>query len=164
MALKPYIILTCQQQTLIFHNGYQLLTVIIVKHKDRGKYYVSFKVIFTTLTIIISLMAASFLAIQRYGHSRRDDKGCKGSIYGLTYSLHHPRGVLIVVKYLLLAGVRYNLHPRNMSTPRVTLPRQWSLITISQDNHSFHPMFRTDWLWNMLWWYSFPTAKECTPG
>ena len=19
-----------------------------------------------------------------------------------------------------------------------------------------------DWLWNMLWWYSFPTAKECT--
>ena len=25
-----------------------------------------------------------------------------------------------------------------------TLPRQWSLITISQDNHSFHPMFQTD--------------------
>ena len=25
-----------------------------------------------------------------------------------------------------------------------TLPRQWSLITISQDNHSFHPMFPTD--------------------
>ena len=25
-----------------------------------------------------------------------------------------------------------------------TLPRQWSLITISQDNHSFHPMFPID--------------------
>ena len=26
----------------------------------------------------------------------------------------------------------------------VTLPGQWSLITISQYNHSFHPMFPTD--------------------
>ena len=25
-----------------------------------------------------------------------------------------------------------------------TLPGQWSLITISQYNHSFHPMFPTD--------------------
>ena len=28
--------------------------------------------------------------------------------------------------------------------PRATLPGQWSLITISQYNHSFHPMFPTD--------------------
>ena len=31
-----------------------------------------------------------------------------------------------------------------MGRGRCTLPRQWSLITISQDNHSFHPMFPTD--------------------
>ena len=32
----------------------------------------------------------------------------------------------------------------HIHTPDATLPRQWSLITISQDNHSFHPMFPTD--------------------
>ena len=31
-----------------------------------------------------------------------------------------------------------------VNTGAFTLPRQWSLITISQDNHSFHPTFPTD--------------------
>ena len=38
---------------------------------------VSLESMFTPLTII-SLVAARVLAIQRYGHSGRDDRGCKG--------------------------------------------------------------------------------------
>ena len=64
------------------YNGYQLLTVIIVKHNDRGKYKVSLELTFTTLAIIISLMAVSVLAIQRYHRCMdTDGRGCKGSIY-----------------------------------------------------------------------------------
>ena len=73
---------TCYQWLSINYNGngYQLLTVISAKTIDIGNYNVSLEQMFTTLTII-SLVAARVLAIQKYGHSRRDDRGCKGSIY-----------------------------------------------------------------------------------
>ena len=38
-----------------------------------------------------------------------------------------------------------------------TLPGQWSLIAISQYNHSFHPMFPTGTCYGDC----FPAAKEC---
>ena len=80
IALKPcYYYLSTTK--LIFYNGYQLLTGI-VKHNDRGKYNVSLELTFTTLTIIISLMAVSVLAIHR-NHRCMDTDGrhYKGSIY-----------------------------------------------------------------------------------
>ena len=49
---------------IIFGNGYQSLTVIIVKIIDSGNNNVSLEQMFTTLTII-SLVAAGVLAIQR---------------------------------------------------------------------------------------------------
>ena len=46
-------------------------------------------------------------------------------------------------KNMLCYVIQYNFQGQLGNVWR-TLPRQWSLITISQDNHSFHPMFPTD--------------------
>ena len=79
--------ITCQQQKLIYCSDYQFLTVIIAKQTiiESGK-YVSLEQMFTTLTII-SVVASRVLAIQRYRHSRGDDRGCKGSIQSSKYPI-----------------------------------------------------------------------------
>ena len=64
---------------------------------------------------------------------------CAG-IFGLKVCLHYISALLIQGHTLLVKGPTIL-----QSTPQlITLPGQWSLITISQYNHSFHPMFPTD--------------------
>ena len=46
--------------------------------------------------------------------------------------------------WLCYHGYVYSAELLTFGIPLDTLPWQWSLITISQDNHSFHPMFPTD--------------------
>ena len=57
MLLSPV-----NNKKLLFYNNYQLLTAIIANIIGSGKYNVR-------------------LEPSRYGHSGRDDKGCKGSVY-----------------------------------------------------------------------------------
>ena len=69
------------------------------------------------------------------------------SIYG--YNINHTSDTFILITDDMLIGkaqiVQIILWVMvNLTTNGSTLPRQWSLITISQDNHSFHPMFPTD--------------------
>ena len=70
----------------------------------------------------------------------------RGSLNGLAkLILHRLRRPVIIqgsMSTLKHSGQAY--HRNQHRTAACTLPRQWSLITISQDNHSFHPMFPTD--------------------
>ena len=79
---KTMLLLLVNNKSLYFIMVYQLLTVIIVKYNDRGKYNVSLELTLTTLANIISLMAASVLAIQRNHRCMdTDGRGYKGSIH-----------------------------------------------------------------------------------
>ena len=68
-----------QQQKLRFCNGYHLLTVIIANIIDSGNFNVRIEQMFTTLTII-SLVQATVIVIQKYGHCVRDFEASSGCI------------------------------------------------------------------------------------
>ena len=59
-------------------------------------------------------------------------------LYSYRQSLHCFSSV-----HILTSEQQSNM-PSDAISVELTLPGQWSLITISQYNHSFHPMFPTD--------------------
>ena len=64
-------------------------------------------------------------------------------LYSLSLPLSLPTYVSVCLSVCLNIYPGYLSHICNLWTA-TTLPGQWSLITISQYNHSFHPMFPTD--------------------
>ena len=81
---------------------------------------------FTTLTII-SLVAGRVLAIQRYEHIRRDDRGCKGFVVKwLIWWIASSERCKMSFQRLGIIKKLYSLHVRGVSKfKRVLLSENW---------------------------------------